>query len=226
MRQAQPSWLSAPANIGACATGMIPIHDAGPGPGHLENYMSLPVEEYVVLDGANIERLGGDLFRLSVPRIEFFDVWIEPELEVSVRLIKQAGHAPKVLMQSQKTVIRGSEWIEKFNINNRFTSAFRAELKWQACPHPGGGAGRLMVKTGTEVYCEVFPPFNVVPKPTLESSCNAVLNTFVPALVKLFLSKLADDYSKWSSDAAYREERRVKGEKMRKVYPETASVKG
>lgn len=44
----------------------------------------------------------------------------------------------------------------------------------------------------------------MVPKATLERSCNAVLNTFVPALLQLFLSKLADDYVKWSGDAGYR----------------------
>jgi len=217
MRLPQPEWLNDPANIGACATGMIPLYDAGPGPGHLAAYMSLPVEEYVVLDGANIERLGGNLFRLSVPRIEFFDVWIEPELEVTVQLVKGPNGAPKVLMESQRTIIRGSEWIERFNINKKFTSDFRAELKWQESSARGGGPARLMVKTGTEVFCETFPPFTMVPKATLERSCNAVLNTFVPALLQLFLSKLADDYVKWSGDAGYREQRRVKGEQMREL---------
>ena len=51
---------------------------------------------------------------------------------------------------------------------------------------------------------QVTPPFNMLPRATLEGGCNTVLGTFSPMIMRLFLSKLADDYSRWSTDAAYR----------------------
>ena len=92
MRYPQPPRLNDPANIGSCCEGQANVMDAGPGPGHLENYMRLPVEQYAVLDGANISRLGPNLFKLVVPRLEFFDVWIEPELEVRWGPNNKLGH--------------------------------------------------------------------------------------------------------------------------------------
>ena len=50
----------------------------------LATYMRLPVEQYFVLDTATIVSLGGNRFLLRVPRLSFFHVWVEPEIEVSV----------------------------------------------------------------------------------------------------------------------------------------------
>jgi len=208
MRFPPPARLSDPANIGCCAEGATTVMDAGPGAGHLEEYMRLPVEQYAVLDGANIERLTANTFRLTVPRLEFFDAWIEPVLEVEVNLQSRPGQHPKVVMTARHCKIHGSDFVEQFNLNKKFEMAFRAELKWRANQHLGGGQAKLMCKTGLEVYCEVTPPFNVLPRATLESGCNAVLGTFSPMIMRLFLSKLADDYSRWSTDEQYRDARR------------------
>jgi len=207
MQMPKPARLSDPANIGCCAEGLIPVKDAGPGPGQLDNYMRLPVEQYAVLDGANIERLDSNLFRLSVPRLEFFDLWIEPVLEVTVNLKEAPGQAPKVVMVAQNCKIKGSDWVEQWKLNERFDMMFRAELKWQGSPNSMGGDGRLLCKTGLEVYCEVVPQMGLLPRPTLEGTCNAVLNTFSPMILRLFLTKLADDYHRWSTDQEYREMR-------------------
>ena len=51
---------------------------------------------------------------------------------------------------------------------------------------------------------QVTQPFTVLPRATLEGGCNSVLNTFSPMIMRLFLSKLADDYARWSTDEAYR----------------------
>lgn len=107
MRYPPPPHLKEPANIGVCAEGYVGVVDAGPGPGHLENYMRLPVEQYAVLDGANIERLSANLFKLTVPKLRFFDIWIEPELDVTVHLDETPGHNPKVVMRAEKCRIRG-----------------------------------------------------------------------------------------------------------------------
>jgi len=213
MRMVKPSRLSDPANIGVCVEGYVGVTDAGPGPGHLENYMRLPVEQYAVLDGANITRVGRNDFKLAVPRIEFFDIWIEPVLEVTVEFEEAADAPPKVVMRAKRCNISGSRWIEDMRINDKFEMDFRAELRWKAAAGSCGGPGKLFCKTALEVYCEALQPFAVLPRPTLEGSCNAVLSTFGPSIMRLFLEKLSQDYHRWSRDSSYRELRRLGSER-------------
>lgn len=46
--------------------------------------MRLPVEQYYELDPSMIKPLGGDRFQLAVPRIQLFNVWLEPLVVVQV----------------------------------------------------------------------------------------------------------------------------------------------
>lgn len=50
----------------------------------LDAYMRLPVEQYYELDPSMIKPLGGDRFQLAVPRIQLFNVWLEPLVVVQV----------------------------------------------------------------------------------------------------------------------------------------------
>lgn len=47
--------------------------------------MRLPVEQYYELDPTMIKPLGGDCFQLAVPRIQLFNVWLEPVVQVYVQ---------------------------------------------------------------------------------------------------------------------------------------------
>lgn len=48
-------------------------------------YMTLPASQYSVLDGAKVERLTDDTFRVSVSAFAFFNFTIEPILTVCVQ---------------------------------------------------------------------------------------------------------------------------------------------
>ena len=48
-------------------------------------YMALPASQYSVLDGAKVERLTDDTFRVNVTAFSFFSFEIEPVLTVSVQ---------------------------------------------------------------------------------------------------------------------------------------------
>ncbi len=65
----------------------------------------------------------------------------------------------------------------------------------------------LKASSDLDIWCEIVPPFNVLPKALLEKTCNAVLRTTLKTLLKSFLKDLSDDYKQWSTDTAYREER-------------------
>ena len=48
-------------------------------------YMALPASQYSVLDGAKVERLTDDTFRVNVSGFSFFSFEVEPILTVSVQ---------------------------------------------------------------------------------------------------------------------------------------------
>jgi hypothetical protein len=62
----------------------------------LSKYMMLPVEQYFVLDPNQIKWIEGNRFHLTVPRLQFFDIWLEPDVEISVTM---GGSPPKVILQ-------------------------------------------------------------------------------------------------------------------------------
>lgn len=58
-----------------------------------------------------------------------------------------------------------------------------------------------------QVWCEVIPPFNLMPRSFLESTVSAVLSGVVNSLLPMFLRRLAEDYTNWAADPDYRLER-------------------
>lgn len=74
----------------------------------------------------------------------------------------------------------------------------------QSSSTPGSITGTGAVK----VWCEVVPPFHLMPKHVLESSCNVVIAGLVNSLLPWFMRQLAGDYQRWAIDEKYRAERR------------------
>ena len=73
------------------------------------------------------------------------------------------------------------------------------------------------------MWCEVVPPFNLMPREFLEASCNAVLATTTSLLLPVFLRRLAQDYQKWAADPAYRNQVcRVRGSCITRQYTQCA----
>jgi hypothetical protein len=72
---------------------------------------------------------------------------------------------------------------------------------------PAGSPGEIRGTCAVDVWCEVIPPFHLMPRPLLVSTCNAVLGGLVSSLLPLFLRQLAADYGKWARDPAYRASR-------------------
>lgn len=75
-----------------------------------------------------------------------------------------------------------------------------AQQQQQPSPVRGSITGSAVV----DVWCEVIPPFNLMPREVLVGTCNTVISGLVNSLLPWFTRQLAADYQKWAHDAAYR----------------------
>ncbi|KAH7621911.1 hypothetical protein NADE_004505 [Nannochloris sp. 'desiccata'] len=207
------SRLRDPARIGGVSKSIVPVHDYG-GAASLSAYMHLPPSHYSALDPDLIESLGGNKFRLRVPRLKLFSLWVEPTVDISVSSASSTD--PRVLLTSESCHIVGSELIQKMQLDQRFILKFSTELTWKAAAlstkstHPTVittnklSESQINANLELEVLTEVIPPFQLLPRSVLEGTCNAVLRSLMKTLLPKFLHKLANDYTKWATDADYR----------------------
>ncbi len=66
------------------------------------------------------------------------------------------------------------------------------------------GQGQIQANLQMDVWCEVIPPFNMMPREVLQGSCNVVMKALVSSLLPMFVDKLGKDYQKWATDGGYR----------------------
>lgn len=194
--------LRDPVELTAATQARVAVEDAG-GEAALSAYMTLPVEQYFVLDPESVTRLGGSVFRCRVPRLAFLSVWLEPEIDVEVLI-----SATHVRMRSVATRLRGSEFVERASLNDHFdmrwSTTLTTEVQDERCSF-------IAVETDLQVWCEVLPPFHLVPRSFLATACNAVLRRALPALLFAFVRQLGGDYRRWSTEPAYRATRAAAG---------------
>ncbi|EFN52028.1 hypothetical protein CHLNCDRAFT_54801 [Chlorella variabilis] len=207
-QQQQPprhSRLKDPAKLSASMQASVPVPDRG-GAISLDKYMRLPPEQYNELDPAMIKALGGSSFLLKVPRMTLFNVWVEPEVVVSVRV---ADGSPGVIFEAGECTLRGSDLLNQLGLDRRFVLYFHTMLTWQpgskaasmpgAAPSSssalsnGSGMGAIHAKADVQVWTE--------------GTGNTVVGALLQALLPIFMNLLAEDYKRWSTDAAYRARR-------------------
>jgi hypothetical protein len=71
--------------------------------------------------------------------------------------------------------------------------------------------GSITGSAVVDVWCEVIPPFTMMPREVLVGTCNTVISGLVNSLLPWFTRQLAADYQKWAHDAAYRAARAARG---------------
>lgn len=170
----------------------------------MEKYMRLPVEQYSVLDPKLITMLGEDRFQLKVPRIDVMNIWIEPMATVKVT---QPENPPRVNLKTETCEINGSKELKDLHLDGRFYMVFEAELQWENGTPANGGRGKMIANSSIDVWCEVEPPFNLMPKEILESTCNVAMDGLMKTLLPIFMSNLSNDYRQWGTSESYRIER-------------------
>eukprot|EP00798_Chlamydomonas_sp_ICE-L_P002146 gene2146-18195_t len=176
--------LNNPLQIGAKGRQSVRVVDL-PGQASLQQYMFLPVEQYFVLDPERIRHLEGPNFVITIPRIEILGAWLEPEVRISV---VTETNPPRVFLQANDYSLKGSEGIEAMRLNEKFAMNFATELTWKSPQtafgsNPNGSAratqpqdGEIIANATLDVWAEVVPPFNFMPREVLQASCNVVMN--------------------------------------------------
>jgi hypothetical protein len=64
--------------------------------------------------------------------------------------------------------------------------------------------GSITGSAVVDVWCEVIPPFTMMPREVLVGTCNTVISGLVNSLLPWFTRQLAADYQEWAHDSAYR----------------------
>ena len=100
----------------------------------LSNYMRLPVEQYVLIEmplGSSLTKIDnnevykGEEFELVVPEITFFNLTLQPVVLCTVQPMED-----RVVIFSDNCYLRGSSFIEKTRLNERFDFKVSCTLTW------------------------------------------------------------------------------------------------
>lgn len=195
----------------------------------LTKYMNLPVEQYVLIPmplgsslGVSSEHRDQSLsawteFELIVPTITFFKLSLQPIVYASVQPQKK-----QVVISSNTCILRGSPFIEKVQLNDRFDFSVNTTLTWEDSLSSSNGqslgddptAGcSITANTCINVDVDVPRPFSSLPKAILEKTGNAAMRLSLKYIQANFVDNLAKDYEKWANDAEYRDYRASLSEK-------------
>lgn len=231
----EPEELRRPARLHATALARSGIEDCHSGEEFdLDAYMRLPVEQYTlsVLEMGTLTRYEGHpgRFRFQVPRLAFFNVWVEPVVDVYVRVPQEGDETPEVLLRSEGCYMFGSPAFDKLKLNDKFHMEFETRVRartharpafaddldgntWKADAHEiEDGRGELLARSEITVHCEVVPPFNVIPRKALEKTCSGVLGGLLKLMLPTFVAQLRDDFAVWATDPSARKARKEKAE--------------
>ena len=210
----------------------------------LTNYMQLPVEQYVLIpmplgsslttrDKSKNSATGTDLlsanteFELVVPTITFFKMSLQPVVYASVY-----PQENRVVISSSRCILRGSSFIEKTQLNDRFDFCVNTTLTWNDTisdiylsqnnnQHIDVNEDEnnmnmrcsITAETCIKVDVNVPRPFKSIPKRIIERTGNAAMNLSLRYIQANFVENLAEDYNKWATDNEYRNFRASLSEK-------------
>jgi hypothetical protein len=193
----------------------------------LTNYMRLPVEQYALVPmplNSTLSRLpGGSVsdFELVVPPVRFLWLQVQPVVHAFVVLEEN-----RVVITGDRCMLKGSPFISKVKLNERFSFRVWSELTWDdtlgkdACTKGGirqqdhsnsdGDDDRestIYARSRIKVDVDVPRPFSAVPKRVIEATGDKAMQLSLKILLKSFMKGLASDYERWAGDPDYRRRR-------------------
>jgi len=157
-------------------------------------------------------------FELIVPVINFFKLSLQPFVYATV-----TPRDNRVEILSTKCILRGSSFIEKVNLNDRFDFCVKTTLTWEDPLTQTNSANdieddssmgcSITAETYINVDVDVPRPFSSLPKMVLEKTGNAAMGISLKLIQGTFVDNLAKDYAKWATDLEYRKYRASLSEK-------------
>ena len=193
----------------------------------LTHYMQLPVEQYVLIPmplgsslttrvrndddiNDNNQKLSSNTeFELVVPTITFFQLSLTPVVYATVQ-----PQENQVVISSNQCILRGSSFIEKVQLNDRFDFFVNTTLTWEDDITYNSTGCSITAETHIKVDVDVPRPFNTIPKRIIERTGNAAMHISLKYIQKNFVHNLAVDYNKWARDEEYRKYRASLSEKV------------
>eukprot|EP00873_Tetraselmis_striata_P026357 jgi/Tetstr1/446621/TSEL_034145.t1 len=171
-------------------------HDEGAS---LDSYMRLPVSNYVNIPlplDAKLERIDDDVFSLSAPKLQFFNLWVQPVVKTRV-----VSCEDMVQISAMECVLSGSQMVTDLRLTEAIQFSVETQFTWETNPPS--------ITSNSEIKVLVDPPgpFALLPTSQLESSGNSVMRMMLGVLQKTFISELAKDYDRWAVDGEYRDTR-------------------
>eukprot|EP00892_Ulva_mutabilis_P012265 jgi/Ulvmu1/9410/UM051_0038.1 len=180
---------AAPDKIARLAATKVEVRQVEEAERPLGEYMALPASQYSVLDGAKVERLSEDTFRVFVGVISFFNFELEPVLTL---MVKPTDSGCIIEMLACK--LRGSDLIESQNC--KFSARMKNVVEWRDTSSPG--AKEIASDTTISVDLAI-PAWFVLPKAVVRSTGNTVIAAILSASVPRFLQQLEKDYAAWAA---------------------------
>lgn len=182
-----------------------PCRNVGATPGtNLATYMQQSPEFLTGLDlplGAKLTRQTDDGFTISLPKIDLFDVWLQPTATATV-----TSAIGEVCIVSNQADIEGSNHVEDLNLRERYD--VYANIKWSAADE------RTMQCDGTLILNIDMPaPFSMMPKIVTQAASDIAVGTMMNVLTESFTKSFAEDYDTWARSEDVRTERAAKAMK-------------
>lgn len=162
-------------------------------------------------------------FELLVPPITFFKITMQPVVYASVN-----PREDRVEILSTTCILRGSQFIEQVNLNDRFDFCVNTTLTWEdslSQIYSSEGSNirdgdnndspncSITVETQIGVDVDVPMPFNSIPKIISQKTGNVAVGITLKLIQGTFANNLAKDYAKWATDLEYRNYRASLSEK-------------
>ena len=131
---------------GKATSSIVPPPHALSQNATLTNYMRLPVEQYTLIPmplGSSLKISGGKddnllsdetEFELVVPTIHFFKLSLQPVVYASVQ-----PQENRVVISSNNCILRGSDFIERVQLNERFDFSVTTTCSIRRGLHSSGG---------------------------------------------------------------------------------------
>lgn len=240
--------LRDPARLHAAAFNRVLVQDAHLStPFSLDAYMRLPLEQYTLptVKKGKMEFFDGQpgRFRFQVPRLQFFTLWVEPVLDVFLRVPEGSDTVPEVVLRSEGCYIVGCPAFERLKPNEKFNVVFESRVRARTSTRPtfaddadgsvwnatsvriDAGQGELVARTEITVNVQVEPPFHLIPRNLFVNTCSGVIRGLVNLLLPQFIAQIRDDFGLWATSEAARKVRRDKSVREW-VMPATTSRSG
>jgi hypothetical protein len=179
---------------------------------NLQEYMSHAAANFANIElpmGGKISSLDQSHIELVIPRIQLFDVWLQPKAQAELRTFPE-----KIVFASRTENCRleGSHHVQQFKLEERFNLCVNMQFTWSNISSGTGTSGgegnpstsTIFAEGNMELEVDIPPPFSFIPRLVLQSTANTALSASFSLILTSFVNRLAQDYSAWAQNPQLR----------------------